>query len=95
MSIVSWTTLDTLLIDLFEFSLDILVFFLTVAIYLLLRKEAVKEAETKKKLRTVTIIAIIVPLIVTCLFRYALLVPLPVEGLFFDRICNSIYYAIR
>jgi len=95
MSIVSWTTLDTMLIGLFEFSLDILVFFLTVAIYLLLRKEAVKEIETKKKLRTVTIIAIVVPLIVTCLFRYALLVPLPVEGLFFDRICNSIYYAIR
>lgn len=92
---IAWSNLDVLLVQTFEFTLDIIVFVMTVSIYIVLRKEAIKDAEIKKKLRIVLLLSIAVPVIVTAVFRYALLVPLPVEGLFFDRICNSIYYALR
>lgn len=53
------------------------------------------NAEYRKKFKTILIISLIVPTILCPLFRYVLLVPLPVEGLIFDRIFNSIYYALR
>lgn len=93
-SVISFTKLDTFLVRIFPFTLDILTFLMTVGFYLLMR-HTVKNSPAKKDLRTVTLLAIIVPLLVTVIFRYGLLVPLPVEGLFFNNICNTIYYAIR
>ncbi len=93
--ILMWSGLATMLVGVFEFTLDILVFLLTVALYVIMRKEAVKDPSLKKKLKIVTLLSIFVPLLVTVVFRYFLLVPMPVEGLFFDRICNSIYYSLR
>ncbi len=93
--IIMWSGLATLLVGAFEFTLDILVFFLTLATYLIMHKEVGNDPMLKKKLKIVTLLSILVPLLVTVVFRYFLLVPMPVEGLFFDRICNSIYYSLR
>ncbi len=94
-SLLAYSGFASILVNAFEFTLDIVVFFMTVYVYILLRKQVGSDLQLKKKLKIVTIVAIGIPLLVTVVFRYSLLVPLPVEGLFFDRICNSIYYAIR
>lgn len=93
-SIISFTNLDKFLLKIFPFSLDLLTFAMTILIMVFVRRGG-RKALYKKELRTVTLLAILVPLLVTVTFRYGLLVPLPVEGLFFNNICNTIYYSIR
>lgn len=89
------TGLDKVLSGFFSYTLDIigiLVYGYTLRACFTLTRDDETE---RKHLKTVIWVALLTPSILCPLFRYVLLVPLPVEGLIFDRIFNSIYYLLR
>ncbi|MCF7934710.1 MAG: hypothetical protein K9M84_09695 [Spirochaetia bacterium] len=53
------------------------------------------DPDQRRRVKTTILVALLTPGIICPLFRYMLLVPLPVEGIIFDGIFNSIYYLVR
>ncbi|MDA3810967.1 MAG: tripartite tricarboxylate transporter TctB family protein [Spirochaetaceae bacterium] len=88
------TGLDDLIKGIFKYNLDILTLFYIIYLNIYSRIKSRKIELSAKKLKQVTIVSIIVPLILCPLFRYFLLVPLPVEGGII-KLMNLLYYTIR
>ena len=67
---------------------------LLIALTIVVRRVVGNETLNRKRFRVTTIVAYGAPLIVVPVFRYALLVPMPVEGGIIE-IWNLIYYSLR
>ncbi|MGL1893907.1 MAG: tripartite tricarboxylate transporter TctB family protein [Spirochaetaceae bacterium] len=94
LSVIAFTGVGDLLRGVFKYTLDILALLFIIYINIYSRIKAKGFNFSAKILRKITIISIIVPLILCPLFRYFLLVPLPVEGGII-KLMNLLYYTIR
>jgi hypothetical protein len=88
------TGLDDLLLGILSYNIDILALLFLVYLNIYSRIKAGIAGVPRKLIRQVTIISLVVPLILCPLFRYFLLVPLPVEGGII-KLMNLVYYAVR
>ncbi|MDA3956085.1 tripartite tricarboxylate transporter TctB family protein [Oceanispirochaeta sp.] len=88
------TGLSGVLNSILKYNMDILSLIFLIYLNIVARKMAKGFEIPKKLIRQVTIISLVVPLILCPLFRYFLLVPLPVEGGII-KLMNLVYYTIR
>ncbi|MBB6479611.1 tripartite tricarboxylate transporter TctB family protein [Spirochaeta isovalerica] len=88
------TGLDDVLKGILSYNVDILALLFLIYLNIYSRIQARKMDIARKTIRQVTLISLIVPLILCPLFRYFLLVPLPVEGGII-KLMNLVYYAVR
>ena len=86
--------LSNLINGAFRFSTDIVALAILVALVFIVRRTVGTETLARKRFRVTAIVAFGAPLIVVPVFRYALLVPMPVEGGIIE-IWNLIYYSLR
>lgn len=93
-TLLAATGLDDLLIGLLRYNLDILALLFLIYLNIYSRIKGGRMGVPREKFRRVTLIALIVPLVLCPLFRYFLLVPLPVEGGII-KLMNLVYYAVR
>ncbi len=88
------TGFDKVLMGIFKYNLDILALMFLIYINIYSGKKGRRLSIDRKIFRQVTLVSLLVPLILCPLFRYFLLVPLPVEGGII-KLMNLAYYAIR
>ncbi len=88
------TGLDDLLKGILKYNVDILALLFIIYLNRTARFIGKKLEIPAKVFRTVTWVSLMVPLILCPVFRYFLLVPLPVEGGII-KLMNLVYYAIR
>lgn len=88
------TGLDDILKGILTYNLDILALLFFIYLNFFSRIKGNKFGIPRKLIRQVTLVSLIVPLILCPLFRYFLLVPLPVEGGII-KLMNLVYYAVR
>lgn len=88
------TGLDDFLKGILKYNVDILVLLFIIYLNIAARRIGKKMELSSKIFRTVSWVSMIVPLILCPLFRYFLLVPLPVEGGII-KLMNLVYYTIR
>lgn len=88
------TGLAGLLNRAFQFSTDVVALVILVALTFTIRRMVGSDQFARKRFRVTAIVAFGAPLIVVPVFRYALLVPMPVEGGIIE-IWNLIYYSLR
>ncbi len=88
------TGLSDVLKGILKYNMDILALLFFIYLNIAGRRLAKRFDIPVKLLRQVTLTSIIVPLILCPLFRYFLLVPLPVEGGII-KLMNLLYYTIR
>ncbi|WP_168203431.1 tripartite tricarboxylate transporter TctB family protein [Oceanispirochaeta crateris] len=88
------TGLDAVLKGILKYNMDILILLFLVYLNILSRVIGKKLEIPSKIFRQVTLVSVFVPLALCPLFRYFLLVPLPVEGGII-KLMNLIYYTIR
>lgn len=88
------TGLDDVLKAILKYNIDILVLLYIIYLNIFSRIKSKDLENASGKLNQVTLVAFIVPLILCPLFRYFLLVPLPVEGGII-KLMNLVYYALR
>ncbi|MBN2049238.1 MAG: hypothetical protein JW760_02235 [Spirochaetales bacterium] len=86
--------LARLLNGLYVYSMDFMALLFLVFLYMQARKVMKRENVPLKKLRTVLFVAVLTPLFLCPVFRYALLVPLPKEGLLIGQM-NYLYYSLK
>lgn len=79
---------------LFMFATDVVVLAAIVAINIVAARLARREEKNRNRYRIGLIVSIVTPLLLTPIFRFALLVPLPHEG-GIVQLFQVIYYAIR
>jgi hypothetical protein len=72
--------LGSLIQSAFRYGVDVIMLLLILALWLYIRLDVRSDHQRVKKLRTSTIVCVVVPLILVPIFKYALLVPLPYEG---------------
>ncbi|MDC7234878.1 MAG: tripartite tricarboxylate transporter TctB family protein [Spirochaetales bacterium] len=88
------TGLSDIINGILKYNMDILALLFIIYMNVAARKMAKAREIPVKLIRQVTIVSIVVPLILCPLFRYFLLVPLPVEGGIL-KLMNLLYYTIR
>ena len=88
------TGLDNLLKGILKYNVDILALLFIIYMNIAARIIGGKLKVPSKNFRTVTLVSMLVPLVLCPVFRYFLLVPLPVEGGII-KLMNLVYYAIR
>ncbi len=88
------TGLSGVLKDILKYNMDILALIFLIYLNISGRFLAKGYGIPSKLIRQVTLVSLIVPLILCPLFRYFLLVPLPVEGGII-KLMNLVYYAVR
>lgn len=93
--VLAVTGLDKVLNDAFFLTLDILALLFTIYIIVMVFRATKGNDAYRRKVRIALIVALVTPTILCPVFRYGLLVPLPVEGIIFNNIFNTIYYMIR
>jgi hypothetical protein len=94
MAVIAFTGIDDLLKGILKYNVDILALFYIMYLNIFSRMKARKFEILPKKINQVTLVSLIVPLVLCPLFRYFLLVPLPVEGGII-KLMNLVYYIIR
>lgn len=92
--ILIMTGLSNVLNSILKYNMDILGLIFIIYINIMGRRLARGYNVPVKLLRQVTIVSVAVPLILCPLFRYFLLVPLPVEGGII-KLMNLLYYTLR
>jgi hypothetical protein len=78
----------------FQFATDVLVLLAIVVLNITSAVLAREDPENRRKFRVALLVSILTPLIVTPIFRFALLVPFPREG-GIVQLMQLIYYSIR
>lgn len=78
----------------FEFSTDVVALALIIAISVYARILAGRDGELRRKYRVGLVATIVVPLVLTPIFRFGLYVPLPHEG-GIVQLMQLIYYSLR
>lgn len=80
--------------DAFTYSTDVVALVATIAINLYAYLLGRRDTELRRRFRIAFLIALVVPLFLIPLFRFALLVPFPVEGGIVD-LMGLIYFSLR
>ncbi|MDY7029270.1 MAG: hypothetical protein SVR04_13305, partial [Spirochaetota bacterium] len=78
----------------FRYSTDVVALAEIIVFQIAAGRAAGSSEELKKKYRIASLIAVVVPLVLAPIFRYALLVPLPTEGGIID-LMSLIYFSLR
>lgn len=86
--------LSDVLNGILKYNMDILSLIFLIYLNVVARIIAKRYEVPKNLIRQVTIVSLLVPLILCPLFRYFLLVPLPVEGGII-KLMNLLYYSVR
>ncbi len=94
LAVIVFSPLGGIIKGVLKYNLDILVLLYIIYFNINSRILAKKYEIPAKSFRALTLVSIIVPLILCPLFRYFLLVPLPVEGGII-KLMNLLYYTIR
>lgn len=94
MIIVFATPLADMLNGMFTFATDVLVLLAVVGINIYAAVLGRKDEKNRKRYRIGLIVSLVTPLVLTPVFRFALLVPLPHEG-GIVRLFQLVYYSIR
>jgi uncharacterized protein YhhL (DUF1145 family) len=92
--VVFVTPLATRLNGTFDFATDVLVLIAIVILNIAAALLAKEKPQNRKRFRVGLVVSIVTPLIVTPIFRFALLVPFPHEG-GIVKLMQLIYYSIR
>lgn len=94
MAILNFTGLGEVLKGIFSYSLDVIILLYIIYLNIYTRVAGASMEIDLKGFKIITLVSIVVPLVLCPLFRYFLLVPLPVEGGII-KLMNLLYYAIR
>lgn len=94
MIIVFATPIAGALNALFQFATDVIILIATIAITIYARRLSRETEIGPKRFRTGLIVTVVTPLVLTPVFRFFLLVPLPHEG-GIVQLMQLIYYSIR
>jgi hypothetical protein len=94
MIVIFATPLADMLNSLFMFATDVVVLLAIVGINIYASVLGKKDKKTRKRYRIGLLVSILTPLILTPVFRFALVVPLPHEG-GIVQLFQVIYYALR
>lgn len=86
--------LGDVLDGLYPYSMDVLVLLFLIVMYGIARMTMKKEGLPAEKINTALLVAVLTPLFLCPVFRYALLTPLPKEGIIIDHM-NWLYYTIK
>jgi hypothetical protein len=92
--VVFVTPLAAWLNNTFDFATDVLVLFFIVVLDVTAGLLAREKPQNRRRFRVGLVVSILTPLIVTPIFRFALLVPFPHEG-GIVKLMQLIYYSIR
>jgi hypothetical protein len=89
-----WSGMSAVLVSFYPYALDLLVILFLAGMVIVSLRVIKKEGQPAKKIYTVLWVSILVPMILCPIFRYALLTPLPNEGIIIDHM-NWIYFSLK